>query len=253
MISIVLFGAGNLATHLFKNLSASGKFRIKQVYNHRPESLGFFKDKTAVTTVLKEILPADIYLFALKDEVIPDVTSQLQDNAQLMVHTSGATSIKVFESFKRRGVFYPLQTFSKTKEVEFREVPVCVEAGNPKDLQLLQEMAGEISNRVYKVSSEQRKSLHVAAVFANNFVNHLYSEAREICSKNGLEFKILQPLIKETADKILYLDPEEAQTGPAKRNDLSVINSHLQLLNKEQRSLYKTLTKSIQNRHDQKL
>lgn len=253
MTSIVLFGAGNLATHLFKRLSVSEKFRVVQVYNHRESSLKYFEKKTSITSNLNDLISADIYLFAIRDEAIPGLAVRLKDRGQLMLHTSGATSIDVFNDFSRRGVLYPVQTFSKAKEINFRKVPLCVEAGDPEDLKLLEKMASEISDRIYRVSSTQRKALHVAAVFANNFVNHLYSEAKTICDENELPFEVLKPLIKETADKVMLIKPEEAQTGPAKRNDLSVINSHLELLSDQQQKLYKTLTQSIQDRHGKEL
>lgn len=253
MTSIVLFGTGNLATHLFQNLSSSENFRVIQVYNHRPEGLQLFSDKTATTSKPEEIIPADIYLFALKDEAIPAVAAGFKDGGHLWVHTSGATPMAVLNKFKRTGVLYPLQTFSKNKSVDFSEVPVCIEANNEQDLQVLDKLGKELSGTTYRVSSEQRKALHVAAVFVSNFVNSLYCEGEEICAENKLPFDILKPLIKETAAKILHLSPTEAQTGPAKRNDLTVIQSHLDLLDKDQKKIYEVLTQSIQKRHGKKL
>jgi predicted short-subunit dehydrogenase-like oxidoreductase (DUF2520 family) len=253
MISIVLFGTGNLATHLFKALLKAEKFKVVQVYNHKPESLEFFKEKTNTTTNLAEVIPADIYLVALKDDIIPVLAKKMNYKNALVVHTSGATPMDIFSSFKRFGVFYPLQTFSKNKAVDFKNIPICIEANNEADLKILEQLAVEITTKVYQISSEQRKALHVAAVFVSNFVNYLYTEGQEICAKNGIPFEILHPLILETASKIIDLSPKEAQTGPAKRNDLSVINSHLELLNDEQQRIYKILTKSIQNLHGKEL
>jgi len=253
MISIVLFGTGNLATHMFKALLKAEKFKVVQVYNHKPESLEFFKEKTNTTTNLAEVVPADIYLVALKDDVIPVLAKKMNYKNALVVHTSGATTMDIFSSFKRFGVFYPLQTFSKNKAVDFKNIPICIEANNEIDLKLLEQLALEISTKVYQISSEQRKILHVAAVFVSNFVNYLYTEGQEICTRNNIPFEILHPLILETAFKIIDLSPKEAQTGPAKRNDLEVINSHLELLNEEQKNIYKILTESIQNFHGNEL
>jgi predicted short-subunit dehydrogenase-like oxidoreductase (DUF2520 family) len=253
MISIVLFGAGNLATHLFKALLKTEKFKVVQVYNHKPESLEFFKEKTNTTIHLDEVIPADIYLVALKDDVIPVLAKKLINKNALVVHTSGATPMDVFSSFDSFGVFYPLQTFSKNKSVDFKNIPICLEANNEQDLHLLEQLAREISEKVYRISSEQRKSLHVAAVFVSNFVNYLYTEGQEICKENKIPFEILHPLILETASKIIDLNPKEAQTGPAKRNDLAVIKSHLELLNEEQQKIYQLLTQSIQNLHGKEL
>jgi len=253
MISIVLFGTGNLATHLFKALIKAKKFKVLQVYNHKPESLECFKEKTNTTTNLAEVIPADIYLIALKDDVIQELAHKVFYNKALVLHTSGAIPMNVLSSFERFGVFYPLQTFSKNKSVDFKNIPICLEANNEQDLHLLEQLAREISEKVYRISSEQRKSLHVAAVFVSNFVNYLYTEGQEICKENKIPFEILHPLILETASKIIDLNPKEAQTGPAKRNDLAVIKSHLELLNEEQQKIYQLLTQSIQNLHGKEL
>ena len=154
----------------------------------------------------------------------------------------------------RSGVFYPLQTFSKDREVDFENIPLCVEAKNLEDLVLLKKLAKAISKSVYEISSEQRKSLHLAAVFVNNFTNHLYHIGNEICRKNKLPFDILKPLILETASKVNTLPPIEAQTGPAKRNDEETIEKQLdQLQNREQREVYQILTNSIKASYGKKL
>ena len=253
MTSIVLFGTGNLATHLFKAFLKAEKFKVIQVYNHKPESLEFFKNKTKITTNLVDVLPADIYLLALKDDVIQGLAQKVIYKKALVLHTSGATPMSVFTNFERFGVFYPLQTFSKNKAVDFKNIPLCIEANNEADLQLLEQLAREVSEKVYRISSEQRKYLHVAAVFVSNFVNYLYTEGQVICERNQIPFEILHPLILETATKIIDLRPKEAQTGPAKRNDLAVTNSHLELLNEEQKKNYQILTGSIQKLHGKEL
>ena len=253
MTSIVIFGAGNLATHLFNAFLKAEKFKVIQVYNHKPESLEFFKNKTKTTTNLTDVLPADIYLLALKDDLIQDFAQKLIYKKALILHTSGATPMSVFRFFNRFGVFYPLQTFSKNKAVDFKNIPLCIEANGEADLQLLEQLARELSDKVYRISSDQRKSLHVAAVFVSNFVNYLYTEGQEICERNDIPFEILHPLILETASKIMDLNPKDAQTGPAKRDDFAVINSHLGLLNEEQQKIYQILTGSIQKLHGKEL
>lgn len=251
MKTIVLFGAGNVASHLFKAFAASEEFKVIQIYNHRKERLESFK--IPVTTQISEVVPADIYLLAVKDDAISEISKALNSNGALVCHTSGAVPLNIFSSFKRAGVFYPLQTFSKDKEVDFSNIPICIESKISSDLELLKDLANSISNKVYEISSEQRKSLHIAAVFVSNFVNYLYSQGEEICHNNRVPFEILQPLIEETAAKIKTMKPIEAQTGPAKRNDEQVIDSHLQLLNEEQQQIYKLLTRSIQTLHGKKL
>jgi len=154
----------------------------------------------------------------------------------------------------RKGVFYPLQTFSKQKEVNFKGIPICIEASRKEDVEMLQKIATALSDSVYKISSDQRKSLHLAAVFINNFSNHMYQIGNEICEENALPFSILKPLIKETAAKIDALDPKQAQTGPAKRNDQQTIAKQLkQLENKSYKKVYEVLTESIIQTHGKKL
>lgn len=252
MKTIVLFGAGNVASHLYKAFSVSKKFKVIQVYNHRKERLESFKN-VPVTTQIPEVLAADIYLLAVKDDAISQIADKLKNSEALICHTSGAVPLNVFSNLKRAGVFYPLQTFSKDKEIDFGNIPICIESKNQIDLELLKQLAENISGNVYEISSEQRKSLHVAAVFVSNFVNHLYSQGEAICRKNKVPFEILLPLIEETAAKIKTMKPVDAQTGPAIRKDEQVINSHLQLLQGEQKNIYKLLTRSIQNLHGKEL
>ena len=143
---------------------------------------------------------------------------------------------------------HTLQTFSKNKDLDFKVIPICLESENATDYQLLEKVAKTISAKVFAINSEQRKALHIAAVFVNNFVNHLYKIGSDICNENQVPFEILKPLIQETAEKIMILSPDEAQTGPAKRMDNKTIESHLKFLTDEnQKHIYKILTQSIQN------
>ena len=167
---------------------------------------------------------------------------------RIVVHTSGAASLDVLDTKNRKGVFYPLQTFSKNKEIDFSIIPLCLEAENTFDFRVLETVAKSISNAVFAINSDQRKALHVAAVFVNNFTNHLYHIGKEICGEHQVPFEILRPLIQETAEKINTLDPVDAQTGPAKRNDNNTIAAHLDYLtNENQKNIYKLITQSIQD------
>ncbi|WP_324721111.1 Rossmann-like and DUF2520 domain-containing protein [Salinimicrobium sp. HB62] len=255
MIEIVLLGSGNVATHLFKAFSAAEGLRVKQVYNHSENSLDFFRSKTEVTTDINELAPADVYLLALKDDVIPEISKKLTQQKALVVHTSGSVSIDALDNCLRRGVFYPLQTFSKDREVNYCSIPFCLEANNSEDLGLLKKLAEKISGKSYEISSEQRKKLHLSAVFVCNFVNHLYAVGEQICQKSEIPFDILKPLILETASKVQHASPAGVQTGPAIRNDRSTINAHLQLLeaSQENREIYNILTSAIQTFHGKKL
>lgn len=253
MIEVVILGAGNVAFHLFRAFSEAENTRVIQVYNHREENLNYFKDYTNTTNRISDLKAADFYLLALKDDVIADVAHNLKDLPGMVLHTSGAVSLNALENLSNFGVFYPLQTFSKNKSVDFAEIPVCIEANSAEILEKIKKLALEITKDVREVNSEQRKALHLAAVFVNNFSNHLYTLGAEICEKNQVDFSILRPLIKETASKIESLAPKDAQTGPAIRNDQKTIEAHLRLLPKKNKDIYSILTQSIQDFHGKKL
>jgi predicted short-subunit dehydrogenase-like oxidoreductase (DUF2520 family) len=253
MINLVLLGSGNVATHLYHAFSASEKVRVIQVYNHSRRGLDSFENQTPVTTSLTNILEADIYLLALKDDVIVEVSNELKNKQGLIVHTSGAVTLSAIPR-SRAGVFYPLQTFSKNRTINYQEIPFCLEAKNHEDLQLLKELVNEVSGKAYEISSEQRKKLHLSAVFVCNFVNHLYSIGENICLENDIPFSILQPLIQETAEKVKTASPSKVQTGPAARHDQSTINAHLELIKtSETKDIYQLLTRAIQSFHGKKL
>jgi predicted short-subunit dehydrogenase-like oxidoreductase (DUF2520 family) len=229
MISVLLVGKGNVATHLHDTFLSIDNIVFTQISSRD----------------LKNIPKADITIIAVSDDAIAEVSSKIKNT--FVVHTSGACSINELKNTTNKGVFYMLQTFSKDKKVDFNEVPFCLEAENKKDEGQLEELANLIGKKIYSINSEQRKALHVAAVFVNNFTNYMYNIGSDICKEHQVPFDILLPLIKETASKIETLSPEKAQTGPAIRKDKTTIKNHLDLLNKEQQKIYKLITKSIQN------
>jgi predicted short-subunit dehydrogenase-like oxidoreductase (DUF2520 family) len=250
MISVVLLGAGNVATHLFKAFIASDKIEVKQWYNRSLKAISKYKPKVEITDDISTLVEADLYILAVSDDAIEDLSKQLLFTDRLVVHTSGSTSLYAVDMKHKRGVFYPLQTFSKAAEVDFANVPICVEALKKADLPILKQVAKAIGSESHKVNSDQRQALHLAAVFVNNFTNQLYRMAQEITEMNGAEFDILKPLIKETANKIETLSPYLAQTGPALRNDKKTIKRHLKQLESEQhKAVYELLTKSIKKTH----
>ncbi len=246
MISITIIGSGNVAQHLISALKEADGIELKQAMVRQKNNLNHLLDSHKIITHYHELQPADVIIIAVSDSAIAEVSDKIPFTNQLVVHTSGSVTIDALNNKNRKGVFYPLQTFSKSKAVDFKVIPICLEAQNDTDYQTLHTVAQSISEVIYNVNSEQRKALHVAAVFVSNFVNHLYQMGNEICNKNHLSFDILKPLIQETANKILTLSPTEAQTGPAKRNDTQTINTHLSFLTDDtQKEIYKLLTKSI--------
>ena len=245
MIKVILLGSGNVATHLFQAFSKASEVEVVQVFS-RTISKDF--PESIQTSDFTQILDADVYIICVSDNAIATVSNQLQFENRLVVHTSGSTDFEVLDAKNKRGVFYPVQTFSKNKAVDFTEIPICLETENPSDYEILEKLANSISNSVNKIDGKQRKALHVSAVFVCNFTNHLYQIGNEICIENNIPFHILQPLIEETALKIKSLSPQEAQTGPAVRNDTKTIEKHIDFLTDEnKKKIYKILTKSIQN------
>ena len=250
---IVLIGAGNVATHLGMALQAKG-CEIVQVYSRTESSASELAECLQVpyTISLEDVsVDADLYIVAVKDavlqELIPSVVKGRED--ALFVHTAGSIPMSVWEGHAlRHGVLYPMQTFSKAREVDFASVSFFVEANGDSDLMMLKTMASALSPKVYEATSDQRTSLHMAAVFACNFTNHMYALSVRLLEKNGLPFDAMLPLIDETARKVHELHPLDAQTGPAVRRDENVMGKHLTMLTDEPeiKEIYKMISDSIQ-------
>jgi predicted short-subunit dehydrogenase-like oxidoreductase (DUF2520 family) len=253
MIKITIIGSGNVAQHLIDAFAKSNAVEIIQVFSRTQKQISPLLDSNKITNDWNALAEADLYIIAVSDDSIASVSSQLPFENRLVVHTSGSAPLTTLDDKNRKGVFYPLQTFTKGKAVDFKVIPFCLETQLESDYEILEKVAQSISDSVYKIDSHQRKALHVAAVFVNNFTNYLYQLGNEICQENHVPFDILKPLILETAEKLLTLSPEDAQTGPAKRNDVSTIAAHESFLsNENQSTIYKILTQSIQN-HGKKL
>lgn len=253
MISVVLLGAGNVATHLYKAFIKSKYVSVSQWYNRNLEPIQTYKNEVEVIDDINKLKKADVYIIAVSDDAISNLSSQLPFENRLVIHTSGSVGIYELDKKNERGVFYPLQTFSKDAEVDFKQVPICIEVIKKTNLKTLKSLSEALGSESHKVNTEQRKALHLAAVFVNNFTNQLYRIAHEITESKGVEFNILKPLILETAKKVQDLSPYMAQTGPAKRNDKKTIRKHLKLLeNQHHKDIYELLTTSIQKTHGRK-
>lgn len=256
-LSFSFIGAGNVATHLAQALKNKGH-KIVQIYSRTTSSAKTLANKVdaAFTKDIDQISDqADVYIVALKDSVFNEVLSQLDLSNKLLVHCSGSLPLNVLMPYSRNiGVLYPLQTFSKNRELDFQKVPVFVEANNKKDLEILCALANTISNNVSRMDSEKRKSLHVAAVMACNFSNHFYAMAAEYLNSKEIAFDVLRPLIEETAQKVQELMPKDAQTGPAIRFDTNIIDKHLEALSEfpSYQNLYNSISQSIFEYHKEK-
>ncbi|WP_100611357.1 Rossmann-like and DUF2520 domain-containing protein [Confluentibacter lentus] len=254
MISVIIIGAGNVATHLFKAFQKTEQISVKQWYNRHLNPINPYKNDVDITDDLLQLKEADIYILAVSDDAIKELSSKLPFENRLVVHTSGSVSVYDINQKNRRGVFYPLQTFSKDAYMDFANVPICIEAIKSADYHVLKSMAISLGSSTKRVNSDQRRVLHLAAVFVNNFTNQLYRVAHEITESEGADFDILKPLILETANKVQEFSPYMAQTGPAKRNDKKTIRKHLKILNNNphHKAIYELLTESIQRTHGRK-
>lgn len=251
---IALVGAGNLATNLGTALSRAG-FPILQVYSRSEDSASALAEKLgsqATTNPEKLVTDAELYIVALKDSALETLLPELLRGREerFWVHTAGSIPMNIWErvpGVKRYGVLYPMQTFSKARLVDFRSIPILLEANAPAQMTLLKEVASTLSRNVREVSSRQRRAIHMAAVFACNFTNHCYALAEKLLAAEGVPFEILLPLIDETARKVHTLPPLEAQTGPAIRYDENVIQKHLDTLSSEpeMQTLYRLMSQSI--------
>lgn len=254
MKNVIVIGSGNVASHLISYILQSKELNLIQIYARNLNKVNHLIDKSLITNDCSKIKEADIYIVAVSDNSITEVTSKLPFENRLVVHTSGSANLENIDSKNRRGVFYPLQTFTKNKSIAFNEIPFCLETEFDSDYEKLADFAKLFSPKIYKISSEQRKYIHVTAVFVSNFTNHMFTLGNEICVKNVIPFEIFKPLIQETINKIDELEPIEAQTGPAIRKDSITIKKHLDLITNEKiKSLYLKITESIQNYNVKKL
>jgi len=247
---ITIIGSGNVASHLASAFKNAGH-RIVQVYSRFIQNAALLAYHIGAEPIdnLSLINPeTNIFIISVNDDAIISTAQGLAKYGKLTVHTSGAVSLGALSAIvSKAGVFYPLQTLSKNKEIDFFTVPLCIESIDEDTTDQLEQLAQTISNHVYRVNSEQRKVLHLAAVFACNFPNYLYGVAQQLLEKQQMDFEMLRPLILETAQKVQDHLPAEVQTGPAVRNDENTMAAHLQMLNNEPalKSIYTLLSQEI--------
>ncbi len=250
---IILIGAGNVGYHLGIAFSKNG-IPVVQVFSRKKAKAKTLSDKIGcayTTSISKLETDADIYIIAVKDDAIEIVAKSLQKigiNKGIVTHTSGSIPTSILAPyFEKYGSFYPLQTFSINKPVDFKKLPICIDGADKSIVRKLKQVAKKISPNIHEVDDEKRAMLHVAAVFVCNFANHLYQIGDELCTTNNLPFDILKPLIEETADKVQTIQPKKAQTGPAIRGDKKTIKKQMKYLQQFPRfkKVYSLLTKSI--------
>jgi len=248
---VVILGSGNLARHMGRWMSDSG-IHIMQVFSRSPlqgEALAheLACDFTNRLDLLVE--DADLYLLAVSDDAIAVLLRQaLFSRRHLVVHSAGSIPLNVFTGrAKNYGVLYPLQTFTRERNLDYSNIPIFIEANNPANLHRIEHLANRLSPRVYKVDSEKRAYLHLAAVIASNFTNHMLALAEKFLQEKNLAFDLIKPLVQETIAKALSLTPVQAQTGPAVRGNREIIEKHMAMLDNhpEIKELYRVVSESI--------
>jgi len=247
MANIYMIGAGNLATNLSLALKNKG-YKIVSVYSKTIKSAKILAEKLncKYTNKIDSVTKYDLAFISINDDAINKISKKIIGPA---VHTSGFKNIDVLDN-NIKGVFYPIQTFDININNDFKNIPICIESNNKEFEKQIMTIAKDISKNVLLLNSDERKYLHLSAVISCNFSNLLYQFAEEICNKKNISFDLLKPLILQTAKKIDFITPKDAQTGPAKRRDHITIKHHLELLKEDDEKLeiYDLITKSILKR-----
>ena len=245
-MKIVIIGSGNVAFHLAKAFTQNN-IEVSQIFGRNEVELNKISEELNIPYSTKELADADLYLISVSDSAVEQVSDLIKTEKALVAHTSGSLPLEILKGNYRKASFYPLQTFSKTKNLDYSKIPFFIEAENQIDEKSLFELASLISDHVETSDYEKRKYIHLTAVFACNFVNHLFARAKEISDSQDLDFNYFIPLIDETVEKIHHLEPKSAQTGPAVRGDERVLKLHEVLItNEEHRKIYNTMNESIQ-------
>ena len=249
MVAVTLLGGGNLAQHLASAFFVAEGIELRQIYNRSLAPIAKWEGKVLVTDQLEALVETDVCIIAVNDQSIEALSKKIAPFNGLLLHCSGTLDLDVLQANTRTGVLYPLQSFSKDKKTDFGKVPLCLEVSNTADHSKLLFLANSLSKKNIWMTTAQRKKLHLAAVFVNNFVNYMYTLGEEICVENGIPFEILHPLIEETAHKINSLPPSQAQTGPAIRKDTLTLEAHKKQLQYQKKEIYSMLTAALLNTH----
>ncbi len=255
--SVSFIGAGNVAWHLAPALDNAG-FAVREVYSRQPKHARQLTERLYKAQVAEALdlsaSQATAFFVCVPDDALEDVVRELVlPDSALLVHTSASRPRHILElaAPAATGVFYPLQTFTKGRKLDFQAIPVFVEGDTEAAEKLLMHMGRAISREVYRLDENQRLALHVAAVFAANFTNHLLTLANEIMEAHQLSARWLNNLIAETVNKALEIGPDKAQTGPAKRGDLQTLDRHMEFLQQHQdkAAIYRIISQDILNRY----
>ena len=245
-MKIVIIGSGNVAYHLAKAFTQNN-IKVSQIFGRNEVELSKISSEFNIPFSTDQLEDAEFYIIAVSDSAVENVSELIKNENTLVAHTSGSLPMEILKGNYRKASFYPLQTFSKTKNLEYSKIPFFIEAENQIDEKSLFELASIISENVETSDYEKRKYIHLTAVFACNFVNHLFARAKEISDSQHLDFNYFIPLIDETVEKIHHLEPKSAQTGPAVRGDERILKLHEELITHDEHlKIYNTMNESIQ-------
>lgn len=245
----VIIGSGNVAYHLAKASIQNG-ISIDQIFGRNEKELQKISSELNISYSTENLQDADLYIICVSDNSVDDVSKIIAKKDCLVAHTSGSLPKEILIGEYRKSSFYPLQTFSKTKNLDYKKIPFFIETENEEDQRILTDLASKISDNVMESTHEKRKYIHLTAVFACNFVNHLFARAKEISDAQEIPFDYFLPLINETVQKISEIEPKSAQTGPVVRKDKRILELHEQLLKDESLEIYKTMNHSIKKMYE---
>ena len=249
-MKIAILGSGNVAYHLAKMFKEKN-IPISQIFGRNEKDLQEISEQFEIPFSTTELADAELYFIAVNDDAVAAISKNIKNQNSLVAHTSGSLPKEILEGNYRKASFYPLQTFSKSKMLQYSEIPFFVEGENEEDSQILENLALKISEKVMKSDYEKRKYIHLTAVFACNFVNHLFARAKEISDSQQIPFHYFLPLIKETTSKIEKIEPKLAQTGPAIRNDEKILQLHEALITEEEHlKMYQVMNESIKKMYE---
>ena len=246
---IVIIGSGNVAWHLSHALQKAG-MPLNQVYSRNEAHARELADSLNVSYIsdIQQIEDASVYLFAVSDSAIESILISRQWNNAILLHTAGSVNINVFAPFSENyGVLYPLQSFTKDRELDITAIPFFIEANNAETKKLLNELAIKLSPKIYEIDSEARARIHLAAVFASNYTNYMITVASQLIEKESIAKEVFNPLLEETFKKAMQMGSLKAQTGPARRNNVAVLRKHEQMLsaNPDWQKIYTFMAENI--------
>jgi predicted short-subunit dehydrogenase-like oxidoreductase (DUF2520 family) len=259
MQTVSFIGSGNLAWHLAPTLDNAG-YTVREVFSrnqkHAQALVGRLYQADVKTSTDFSTSKSTLFILAVSDDAIQELASEIiLPKDAILLHTSGSQPLSVlgYATAQNTGVFYPLQTFSKAKKVDFSTIPIFIESENGETGKILVKMAKAISKQVKQISSDDRKALHIAAVFASNFTNHMLTLSKQILEANQLNFEMVKPLIVETINKSLSIGPDNAQTGPAKRGDMEILDRHMEFLQQDETlaEIYRLISQHIINKYSE--